>query len=61
MDGNLLSYDLARILVAYMAKDWEAFRRFVLAANMADGGAAAAREHLGADLGKLACALLGRA
>jgi len=60
-DGNLLSYDLARILVAYMAKDWQAFRRFVLAANMADGGAAAAREHLGADLGELACALLGQA
>lgn len=59
-DGNLLSYDLARILVAYLAKDWTSFRRFVLAANMADGGAAAASEHLGADLGQLVCALLGQ-
>jgi len=59
-DGNLLSYDLARILVAYAAKDWAAFRRFVLAANFADGGAQAAHDHLGADLGALACALLGQ-
>jgi len=59
-DGNLLSYDLARILVAYLAKDWDAFRRFVLVANMADGGAQAAREQLDADLGELVCALLGR-
>ena len=60
-DGNLLSYDLARILVAYLGKDWASFRRFVLAANAADGGAAAASEHLGADLGELVCALLGQA
>ena len=60
-DGNLLSYDLARILVAYMAKDWAAFRPFVLAAHHAYGGAQAARDHLGADLGELVCALLGQA
>ncbi|WP_305821824.1 hypothetical protein [Massilia brevitalea] len=60
-DGNLLSYDLARILVAYMAKDWAAFRPFVLAAHHADGGAQAARDCLGADLGELVCALLGQA
>ena len=60
-DGNLLSYDLARILVAYMAKDWAAFRPFVLAAHHADGGAQAARDYLGADLGELACALMGQA
>ena len=60
-DGNLLSYDLARILVAYMAKDWAAFRPFVLAAHHADGGAQAARDYLGADLGELVCGLLRRA
>jgi hypothetical protein len=56
-DGNLLSYDLARILVAHAARDWDAFRDFVLAAVVEDAGAAAARDHLGADLGELVCAL----
>ncbi|PFH12118.1 hypothetical protein BCF11_4593 [Collimonas sp. PA-H2] len=56
-DGNLLSYDLARILVAHMAKDWNAFREFALAADLADGGAAAARDHLGVELGELVCTL----
>ena len=60
-DGNLLSYDLARILVGFAAKDWNAFRPFVLAAQLADGGAQAAREHLGAELGEMVCALLGQA
>jgi len=60
-DGNLLSYDLARILVAWLAKDWAPFRDFVLAAHMADGGAQAAQAHLGVDLGELASALLGQA
>jgi len=40
----------------YPIFDWTAARRFVLAADMADGGAAAASEHLGADLGQLVCA-----
>ena len=44
----------------YPILDWTAARRFVLAADMADGGAAAASEHLGADLGRLVCALLGQ-
>lgn len=59
--GNELSYDLARILVAQFAVDWPRFRDFALAAEMADGGAAAAREHLQTDLGAAACALLERA
>ena len=59
-DGNLLSYDLARILVAQLAKDWTSFRRFVLAADAADAGDAAAQEHLGVGVGELACALLER-
>lgn len=59
-DGNLLSYDLARILVGQLARDWESFRRFVLAADAEDAGNAAAQEHLGVGVGELACALLER-
>jgi hypothetical protein len=57
-DGNMLSYDLARIMVAQLSKDWTSFRSFVLASNLADAGAAAASEYLGIDLGTVACALL---
>jgi len=57
-DGNMLSYDLARILVAEFAKDWPRFRQFVLEANWQDAGAEAARRHLGASLGSYAAALL---
>lgn len=59
-EGNELSYDIARILVSQLASDWERFRAFVLAADSADGGDAAAREHLGADLAGLMAALLER-
>lgn len=57
-DGNLLSYDLARIMIELMAKDWERFRQFVLNADMVDGGAGAAQEYLGVDLGNAVCSLL---
>lgn len=57
-EGNELSYDLARILVSQLATDWARFRPFVLAADGADGGDAAAREHLGVPLADLAVALL---
>ena len=57
-DGNMLSYDLARILVAEFAADWGRFRAFALAADGADAGYAAALEHLGVDLGAAVCALL---
>jgi hypothetical protein len=57
-EGNALSYDLARILVEQFAAQWGPFRAFVNAASMADGGQAAAREHLGIDLGGAAAALL---
>lgn len=60
-DGQMLAYDLARIMVEQMAKDWATFRQFVLAANAGDGGAAAAREHLGAELGEYVCALMDHA
>lgn len=57
-EGNELSYDLARILVSQFASEWKQFRAFVLAANMADGGASAAVEHLGVEIGEAAAALL---
>lgn len=57
-DGNLLSYDLARIMVEQMAKDWESFKPFVLNANWNDGGASAAAEYLDIHLGEAVCALL---
>lgn len=57
-DGNLLSYDLARILVSELASDWESFRRFALNADMADAGYSSALEHLGTDLGIAVCAVL---
>ena len=59
-DGNMLSYDLARIMVSQLSKDWERFRDFVLAADLVDAGAAAAAEHLGIELGAFACTLLER-
>ena len=59
-EGNLLSYDLARIIVEQFSSDWETFRGFVLTANMADGGAAAAQTFLGVELGSVATALLER-
>ena len=59
-EGNELSYDLARILVSQFAADWERFRSFTNAAQLSDGAAAAAREHLHIDLGAAACAVLAR-
>ena len=58
--GQALSYDLARIMVEQLCTDWDAFRDFVLAANAADAGAAAATQHLNLDLGRVAAALLER-
>ena len=57
-DANMLSYDLARIMVAQLSRDWPTFRSFVLAADLRDAGADAALQHLGLDLGAVACALL---
>jgi hypothetical protein len=57
-DGNMLSYDLACILVDQFSKDWETFTGFVLAANRSDGGGLSAREHLQFDLGAAVAALL---
>jgi hypothetical protein len=57
-EGSMVSYDLARLMVEQMSHPWEPFKQFVLAADGADAGFAAAREHLGVDLGEVVCALL---
>jgi hypothetical protein len=57
-DGNLLSYDLSRILVEHLASDWPRFREFVISADVADGGNAAALNHLDVELGQLVTAFL---
>jgi hypothetical protein len=59
-EGNELSYDLARIIVSQLAGDWDRFRSFALDANGEDAGSDAARQHLGVELGRVACALLER-
>ena len=58
-EGNLLSYELARILIEQVSRDWPAFAAFVLRARLADAGGAAAREMLGVELGTAVCALFG--
>lgn len=60
-DGNMLSYDLARILVAQFSGEWKTFESFVLAASYEDSGQASAAEHLAVDLGAAVCAILERA
>ncbi len=59
-DGNALSYELARIIVEHLARDWTSFSAFVNSARRADAGRAAALEHLGVELGAMVCALLDR-
>lgn len=60
-DGNLLSYELARILVSHLSGDWERLKEFVSHARRGDTGAGAAKDYLGAELGALVCALLEQA
>lgn len=58
-DGNLLSYELARIVVEQMARsDWERFKMFVGTAKREDAGAGAAASALNVDLGKYVGALV---
>jgi len=59
-EGNELSYDLARILVAQFSSDWQSFRAFALDADLADAGESAARSHLGIGLGAAVAAVLER-
>ena len=57
-DGNRLSYDLAKKITALAAGDERAFRKFVVAAQMSDGGLAA-EQHLGYPIHNLLEAVLG--
>lgn len=58
-DGNLLSYDLARIVVEQVARNWDQFAQFVVAAKVEDAGASSAQTNLGLQLGAYAAALFG--
>lgn len=58
-DGALLSYELARIIVEQMARDWEGFLAFLRATGGSDdAGAEAAEAVFGIDLGAYAAALV---
>lgn len=57
-DGNRLSYDLAKKITSLAAGDERAFRAFVAAAQMSDGGLSA-EQHLGFPLHNLLEAVLG--
>jgi hypothetical protein len=46
------------LIVEQLARDWDAFTRFVVAADRADAGAAAAQSAFALDLGRCASALL---
>ena len=58
-EGNLLSYELARILAEQFSRDWDRFKGFILRATPADAGRAAAMEEMGVDLGEAVSALFG--
>ncbi|TWO68508.1 hypothetical protein FN976_23030 [Caenimonas sedimenti] len=58
-DGQPLSYELAKLLVQLLDKDYELLARFCEAARYEDGGAAAAIEVLGVGLDELAAVVLG--
>lgn len=58
-DGQPLSYELARILVQLLDKDYERLVRFCAGATYEDGGEAASREVLGTGLGDLMQVVLG--
>jgi hypothetical protein len=51
-DGSELAYDLGRLLVNGMCRDWNAFKRFAAVADAKDGGAQAAADFLDIDLGE---------
>lgn len=57
-DGNMLSYDLARILVTHFSADWDRFRAFVLSSDRADSGLESAVEHLGIELGAAVASIM---
>lgn len=57
-DGNLLSYDLARVLVKFISSDFAAFGNFVRSARQEDAGAEAAQAHLSLNLGQCVASFL---
>jgi hypothetical protein len=59
-EGLQLSYELARIMVELLARDWQSFTSFANKAQADDAGESAARAHLDMGLGELVCALLER-
>jgi hypothetical protein len=59
-EGSELAYDLGRLIVNGLSSDWAGFKRFALQANLADAGAAAARDQLGLDLGEFVRHFLGQ-
>lgn len=58
-DGQPLSYELARLMVQLLDKDYERLKAFCRSAAREDGGTAAASAVLGASLAELAGAVLG--
>jgi hypothetical protein len=58
-DGQALSYELARLLVQLLGKDYDALTRLCETATFQDGGEAAAKMVLGMGLDDLAAVVLG--
>jgi hypothetical protein len=58
-DGNVLSYDLAQRLIAFIGQDHERLTRFVNLASSQDGGSTAASDVLGTTLGALTEEVIG--
>ncbi len=58
-DGQPLSYELARLMVQLLGKNYELLTRFCETANWEDGGQLAAKEVMGANLEDLVAVLLG--
>jgi hypothetical protein len=58
-DGQALSYELARLMVQLLGKDYELLTRFCETANQDDGGQRAAQEVMGAGLEDLVEVVLG--
>ena len=52
-EPSRLAYDLGRILVSALSRDWAAFKRFVATANVDDAGAEAARTVMEVELGEM--------
>jgi hypothetical protein len=58
-DGQALSYELARLMVQLLGKDYALLTRFCETANQDDGGQRASQEVIGAGLEELVAIVLG--